>query len=155
MYRQLTLTQLLKGSNTITAAMSNTGYSSALSGWRDYLKTYNKGRPFILIGHSQGSYTLRQLIATQIDPNPKLRKRLVSAILLGGNVLVKTGKTVGGDFKHIPGCRTASSISCVIAFSTFDAPVPAKSLFGRASGGIGQTPQTARACSATIPARSS
>ena len=140
MYRQVTVTQLLKGTNTITAAMGNIGYASALSGWKDYLRTYNKGRPFILIGHSQGSLTLRKLIATQIDPNPKLRKRLVSAILLGGNVLVKTGKTVGGDFKHIPGCRTASSISCVIAFSTFDAPVPAKSLFGRTTGGIGQTP---------------
>ena len=140
MYRQITLTQLLKGSNTITAAMSNTGYGSALSGWKDYLKTYNKGRPFILIGHSQGSYTLRQLIATQIDPKPKLRKRLVSAFLLGGNVLVKQGKDVGGDFKHIPACRTASSTTCVIAFSTFNAPVPSGSLFGRTTGSIVQTP---------------
>ena len=133
MYRQVTLTQLLKGSNTITASMSNTAYQSALAGWKDYLKTYNKGRPFILIGHSQGSFTLRKLIATQIDKNAKLRKRLVSAILLGGNVLVKKGKGVGGDFKHIPACRTAKSTSCVIAFSTFNAAVPANSLFGRPS----------------------
>jgi hypothetical protein len=140
MYRQVTLTQLLKGSNTITPAMSNTAYQSALAGWKDYLKTYNKGRPFILIGHSQGSFTLRKLIATQIDKNAKLRKRLVSAILLGGNVLVKKGKGVGGDFKHIPACRRAKSTSCVIAFSTFNAPVPANSLFGRASAALGETP---------------
>ncbi len=139
MYRQVTLTQLLKGTNTITAAMSAIAYNSALAGWKDYLRTYNKGRPFILIGHSQGSLTLRKLIASQIDPNAKLRKRLVSALVLGGNVLVKQGKNVGGDFKHIPGCRTARSISCVIAFSTFNDTVPAKSLFGRASGGIGHT----------------
>ena len=52
-------------------------------------------------------------------------------------MLVKKGKTVGGDFKHVPGCRTSSSLSCVIAFSTFNAPVPAKSLFGRAGAGLG------------------
>ncbi len=151
MYRQVTLTQLLKGPNTITAAMSNTGYESALAGWRDYLGTYSKGRPFILIGHSQGSFTLRRLIATQIDPNPKLRKRLVSAILLGGNVLVKKGKTVGGDFKHIPACRTARSISCVIAFSTFNAPVPTNSLFGRPAAGLGATPPKGTAVLCAYP----
>jgi hypothetical protein len=120
--------------------MSKTAYNSALAGWKDYLRTQNKGRPFILIGHSQGSFTLRQLIASQIDPNAKLRKRLVSAILLGGNVLVKTGKNVGGDFKHVPGCRTPSSLTCVIAFSTFNAAVPAKSLFGRPGAGLGAAP---------------
>jgi hypothetical protein len=138
MYRQITLTQLLKGTNTITPAMSVTAYKSALAGWKDYLRTYNKDRPFILIGHSQGSFTLRQLIANEIDPNAKLRKRLVSAILLGGNVLVKSGKTTGGDFKHIPACRSASSISCVIAFSTFNQAVPAGSLFGRPNAQLGR-----------------
>ena len=126
MYRQVTLTQLLKGTSTITPQMSQIAYASALSGWKDYLRTYNKGRPFVLIGHSQGSFTLRKLISTQIDPNRRLRRLMVSAILLGGNVLVKTGKDVGGDFKHIHGCHSASTISCVIAFSTFNAPVPAE-----------------------------
>jgi hypothetical protein len=140
MYRQVTLTQLLKGPSTITAQMSRIAYDSALSGWRDYLRTYNKGRPFVLIGHSQGSFTLRKLIATQIDPNRRLRRLMVSAILLGGNVLVKTGRDVGGDFKHIPACHRATDISCVIAFSTFNAPVPSNSLFGRPSAALGQQP---------------
>jgi hypothetical protein len=131
MYRQVTLTQLLKGESTITAQARNIAYSSALSGWKAYLRGYNHDRPFVLIGHSQGSGILRKLIATQIDPNPKLRELMVSAIVLGGNVLVKKGEGIGGDFKHIPGCRTVTQTSCVIAFSTFDAPVPPNSLFGR------------------------
>ena len=48
---------------------------------------------------------LEQLIKEQIDPNPTLRKQLVSADLLGGNVLVPKGKTVGGDFKNVPTCQ--------------------------------------------------
>jgi Protein of unknown function (DUF3089) len=97
------------------------------------LKRFNHGRGFVLIGHSQGSFVLRKLIANDIDRKPAIRKRLVSAILLGGNVLVKKGKKVGGDFKHIPGCTKATQLGCVIAFSTFDQPLPTSSLFGRPS----------------------
>jgi hypothetical protein len=60
-----------------------------------------------------------------------VRRRLLSAILMGGNVLVKTGSGVGGSFKHIPACRSKTQLGCVIAFSTFDQPVPSDSLFGR------------------------
>jgi hypothetical protein len=66
-----------------------------------------------------------------IDPKKKVRQRLISAILLGGNVTVASGQTVGGDFKHIPGCTKAKQFGCVIAFSTFNAVPPADSLFGR------------------------
>jgi hypothetical protein len=131
MYRQVTITRLLQGPGTITPAMRKTAYDSALSGWKTYLKKYNDGRPFVLIGHSQGSFVLRQLIGDQIDSKPALRKQLVSAILLGGNVLVKNGKTSGGDFKHIQGCASQTQTGCVMAWSTFNAPVPSDSLFGR------------------------
>ena len=66
-----------------------------LAAWRTYLRKYNQGRGVVLIGHSQGSFVLRELIHQDIDPKKKVRKRLVSAILLGGNVTVKTGKTSG------------------------------------------------------------
>ena len=43
----------------------------------------------------------------------------------------RTASGVGGDFKHIPACRSSTQLGCVIAFSTFDQPVPPDSLFGR------------------------
>ena len=48
---------------------------------------------------------------SEIDPKPKVRKLLISAVLLGGNVLVPQGQDVGGDFKHIPACRVAAASS--------------------------------------------
>jgi hypothetical protein len=85
----------------------------------------------VLIGHSQGSFVLEQLIAKDVDPKPAVRRLLLSAILLGGNVLVKHGRDLGATFQHIPACRSDTQLACVIAFSTFDQPAPADSIFGR------------------------
>ena len=71
-------------------------YDSLLAGWKDYLAHDNHGRPIIFIGHSQGAAMLIRLLQNQIDPNPRLRKLMVSAILLGGNVTVPVGKTSAG-----------------------------------------------------------
>jgi hypothetical protein len=113
------------------AAAYKIAYKDVLAAWKDYLKRYNKGRPFVLIGHSQGTFHLRKLIAEQIDKKPAVRKRMVSAILLGGNVIVPKGKDVGGDFKNVPACRKSRQTGCVVAFSTFDQVPPANSIFGR------------------------
>ena len=135
-YRQVTLTALLAGTNETPAQLA-VPLADVRSAFRDYLAKYNHGRGFVLIGHSQGSLILRELIARDVDAKPAVRKRLVSAILLGGDVMVKRGSDVGGDFKHIPGCRSDRQLGCVVAFSTFDQPVPPMSLFGRTSS-VGQ-----------------
>ncbi len=131
MYRQVTIPALFGGG--FTPERLQIAYSDVLEAWRTYLKNYNRGRGVVLIGHSQGTFHLDRLVAEQIDPRPDLRKRLVSAILLGGNVTVAKGRKAGGDFKHVPGCRSATQTGCVVAFSTFDAPVPATAIFGHSS----------------------
>ncbi|HEY2320454.1 MAG TPA: DUF3089 domain-containing protein [Solirubrobacteraceae bacterium] len=130
MYRQVTVPALQAGNEESPQQLA-IPIGDVRQAFATYLRKYNHGRGFVLLGHSQGSSVLEQLIAKDIDAKPAVRKRLVSAILLGGNVLVKRGKTVGGSFKHVPGCRSATQLACVIAFSTFDQPPPAKAIFGR------------------------
>lgn len=130
MYRQVTVPALTSG-NTESPAQLKIPLSDVTNAFQTYLRRYNHGRPFVLIGHSQGSFVLEQMIHNLIDPSRALRRQLLSAILLGGNVLVKDGSGVGGTFKHVPACRSERQSGCVIAFSTFDQPVPANSLFGR------------------------
>ncbi len=130
MYRQVTVPALDSGDQETPAQLA-TPVRDVRAAFASYLRHDNHGRPFVLIGHSQGSFVLEQLIAKVVDRDPALRDRMLSAILMGGNVLVRSGRDVGGTFRHIPACRTGAETGCVIAFSTFDAPPPANSLFGR------------------------
>jgi Protein of unknown function (DUF3089) len=133
MYRQLTIAAL---TGTAPGADLNLAYSDVLNAWNTYLQKYNHGRGVVLIGHSQGTGMLARLVREQIDPNPAERSRLVSALLLGGpsrlgGITVPQGRDVGGSFQNVPACRSESQVGCVVAFSTFNAPVPANAGFGR------------------------
>jgi hypothetical protein len=139
-YRQLTLSGIgavsstpstTQAGTTRAATNPNAGYDDVLAAWKTYLAKDNHGRGVVFIGHSQGSFVLEQLLSRQVDNKPSVRKLLVSAIILGGNVTVKKGQAVGGTFAHIPACRSTAQLGCVVAYSTFDAPVPTDSLFGR------------------------
>jgi hypothetical protein len=130
-YRQITLVGLFAGG--VTAAMRERAYDDVRAAWRTYLRRYNRGRKVVLIGHSQGTFALRRMIAEEIDPKRSERRRIISAILLGGDVEVAAGSDRGGDFEHLRACRSTRQIHCVIAFSTFGAQVPADSFFGRTS----------------------
>jgi Protein of unknown function (DUF3089) len=132
MYRQRTVPSLIR----IDPRANQVAYLSLLSGWDDYMAHYNHGRPVIFIGHSQGSAILIRLLKAKIDPNPRLRAQMVSAILLGGNVTVPVGKDVGGSFSHIPTCGSARQTGCVIAYSSFGSTPPAASFFGRPGVGV-------------------
>jgi hypothetical protein len=129
-YRQVTIFGLLNPSS-VTPAMRRQGYADVREAWRTYLRKYNHGRGVVLIGHSQGSFVLRDLIAKEVDGKPGVRRRMLSALLLGGNVTVKKGGDRGGDFKHVRACRSRNQLGCVIAFSTFNETPPATAIFGR------------------------
>lgn len=133
MYRQETVVAIFDGlfGTPTTTPNPAPAFADVQAAFETYLRKYNHGRGFVLIGHSQGSLVLRELIAKDIDRKPAVRRLLVSAILMGGNVVVRRGKGIGGDFRHIPACRSDAQLGCVIAFSTFDQAPPSDSLFGR------------------------
>lgn len=132
MYPQLTL-QAIKTPGEITLEDEGKAFGGVLGAFQEYLQKYNKGRGIVLIGHSQGSAMLEALMEQTFDTNPELRKRLVSAIILGGNVLVPEGQREGGTFKNIPSCAEAQETGCVIAYSSFLKEPPEVSFFGRPS----------------------
>jgi Protein of unknown function (DUF3089) len=145
MYRQVTLAALAgHPALDVPTSYERTAYDSLLAGFDDYLAHFNDGRPIVFIGHSQGAAILINLLARVVDGNAGLRNRLVLAIILGGDVEVRTGSLTGGSFVHIPLCSRAGEHGCVIAYSSFPGQPPASSLFGRPGQGVAlQSGQTA------------
>ncbi|MEI2642642.1 MAG: DUF3089 domain-containing protein [Candidatus Nanopelagicales bacterium] len=128
MYRQLTLAALLGGG--ATQQDRDNAYSDVETAFDAYLAE-NPDRPFVLIGHSQGSGMLKRLIKERIDGDAALRSRMLSAMLTGSTVAVPTGKTVGGDFSSVPICTRKGQINCVISYGSFATKPPASSFFGK------------------------
>ncbi len=139
-YPQLTLAAL--GSGRITLANVQTAYDGVRAAFADYLATYNRGRGVVFIGHSQGAMLLADLLRYEVDPKPEVRKLLVSALLMGGNVTVAAGQTTGGDFVNIPACGSASQTGCVVGYSSFVEAPPPDAVFGRVMGALGMLPIT-------------
>ncbi len=136
LYRQITLTALRANLSGKPMAMDRMmAYNDVLDAWNHYLANDNKGRGVVLIGHSQGSGVLMQLIKNEIDGKP-IQDRIVSAMLVGTNITVPKGQDVGGVFQKMPLCRSANQTGCVISYVTFreNAPPPANTLFGRIPG---------------------
>jgi hypothetical protein len=133
-YPQLTLSAILNPADH-TAANLAKAYGGVAAAWDDYLAHDNDGRGVVVIGHSQGASMLIALLRRKVDDVPAVRRHLVSAIILGGNVTVPLGRTVGGSFAHIPACTSTTETECVIAYSSFDQQPPPGSLFGRPDPG--------------------
>lgn len=133
-YRSVTLAGLAP---TVTANQLGPpfalAYGDVLAAWRNFLATRNDRRPFVLIGHSQGSIHLLKLLQDEIEGRP-IARQMVSALLIGWRVDVPPGRDVGGALRSTPLCRRAGQTGCVVTYMSFraDVPPPEGSLFGRA-----------------------
>jgi len=133
-YRQATLAAIpviLSGGDA--APVMDLAYGDVRDAWRSYLRDHNGGRPFVLIGHSQGTIHLTRLIAEEIE-GKDAAPRMLSAMLLGFAVEVPEGKLVGGSFRQTPLCTARGQTGCAISYMTFRASTPpgSASFLGRA-----------------------
>ncbi len=135
-YRQVTLPGIVATASDKTHAASNLAYGDVLAAWREYLANDNHGRGVVFVSHSQGTQMLIRLLSEEIDPNPAARAKLVSAVLLGGNLAVAKGERAGGDFQAIPTCASGDETGCAIAYSAFAKQPGQSSLFGRVNGSL-------------------
>jgi len=146
LYRQSSI-----GTSTPPAADAGDGGGVSLSGdsaialgdvkaaFDYYMAHWNKGRKFVLIGHSQGTFMLQGLMTDRFDSDSgaSLRAQMISALLVGGGPSVPANQNVGGTFKNIPACSASAQTGCIVAYNSFakEAPPPANSLFGKSTPG--------------------
>jgi hypothetical protein len=123
------------GLNHPSGTQSDVPMLDVQAAWNYYLKNDNKGRGVVVIGHSQGTILLQNLIAGSIDGTPS-QALLVSAFLAGDpSLAVPPGGVVGGTFAHIPTCSDAAQTGCVYVWGSYLAgDTSAPPLFGQARG---------------------
>jgi pimeloyl-ACP methyl ester carboxylesterase len=79
-----------------------------------YIKNYNKGKPFILAAHSQGSMVMAALIALHLKDKPDVYERMIAAYLIG----MPIPETFYELFPHIKPAQNADDLGVVISYNT-------------------------------------
>lgn len=104
-------------------------YRDVLAAWKSYLAHDNHGRGMVLVGHSQGSIILKQLIAEEIDGKPA-QKLLVAAYLAGNPDLNAQ------SFHAVKPCAEPDQTGCVIAWSSYIDNYQGPRFFGGTHSGV-------------------
>jgi pimeloyl-ACP methyl ester carboxylesterase len=74
-----------------------------------YLQHFNKGRPFIVVGHSQGTTHALRLIEEKIDNTPLYRQLVVAYVV--GYWLPRDKFSRG--FEQVTPCTGAGQTGCI------------------------------------------
>jgi hypothetical protein len=86
-------------------------YSDVKAAFIYYLKHWNKGRPFIIAGHSQGGLHAMHLLKDVVE-GTSLSRQLVVAYPVGYPV-------PNTFFKHLPPCTTPEQTGCFCTWRTY------------------------------------
>lgn len=122
-YRQATLLSLATADGPARDAALAAAYVDIDVAWTDFLAQRDSNRGIVLLGHSQGSRMLKNLLQNRIENDPASREMLVSAIIPG--VTLRQS-----DFTTVVPCTDPSQTGCVVAYSTFSRTPPADSRYG-------------------------
>lgn len=112
LYRQMNLAGLkVKGKDA--KLLANAGFDDVLRAFTYYLKHENKGRPFFLAGHSQGSMILTNLMLEKWGKTGA-EERFIAALLIGWTI-------TKGDLEthdNIKMCADSAETNCIISYNT-------------------------------------
>jgi len=113
-YRQASFGSFLVG-NADTAKALAIAYSDVLAAFDRYIATENGGRPFILVGHSQGSLHGLHLLSDRIA-GTELAQRFIAAYLPGWPIAPETDLNA---LEGINPCGTPEALHCVASWHSF------------------------------------
>ena len=126
-YRQVTIGSLV-GQNP--DADRELATADVVDAFKHFIANHAQGRPYLLVGHSQGAGKLRELIVAEIEGDEWLESRLVAAHLIGTAIEVPNGALTGGAFTTLPLCQSQDEAGCVLTWGSYRKTVPPTAEFG-------------------------
>lgn len=121
-YRQASLRAFstMQGDGALAYALA---YGDVLRAFDRYMAQDNGGRPFILVGHSQGALHVFNLLRDRIDGRP-VGRRMVAAYAFGYGIVAGD---FGTTFTTIKPCIAPRQVRCMIGWNSFLAGADATS----------------------------
>lgn len=123
LYRQVTIGTYMR-ETADTQSFFDLAYGDIEEAFRHYLDNDNEGRPFVIMGHSQGTHMTTRLLQEVIEPDEALSSRMVVALLIGGAVSTREGETTGGTFSRLATCTSQDELGCVVAYRSYAKELP-------------------------------
>ena len=111
-YRQASIYSYF-GSDELREEVHGFVYQDVKKSFEYFIDHFNKGRPFIIASHSQGTHHAIRLLAEEIDASD-LYPRMVGAYIIGGTI----SKDWMGDMTNISVCDSAEQLGCLVHWDT-------------------------------------
>lgn len=112
-YRQATFGAFVTDAPAARQAL-DLAYGDVARAFDVFAASLKPGQPFVLAGHSQGSFHIKRLLAERIKGTP-LQRQLVAAYAIGW--LVDTNRDLAA--MGIPACAGPDATGCVISWLSF------------------------------------
>ena len=109
-YRQATLYSFFDEQTPNGQAALDLAYADVKAAFQYYLAHYTQGRPIVIAGHSQGTAHATRLLHDFFDNDPKLRRQLVAAYLIGF-------KVKPNEYQTIRPCADSTQTGCFISYN--------------------------------------
>ena len=97
--------------DSLSWAAAEVAYQDINEAFKHYLKHWNRGRPIVIAGHSQGAFHGRRLLQEHFDGTP-LAAQFVAAYLPGMDM-------VASEFNAIPTCDVPDQTGCLCTWMTY------------------------------------
>lgn len=110
-YRQAHIQNFYSADSLKAHAAFELAYTDIRDAFAYYLSHYNKGRPFIIAGHSQGALLSERLLKEEVEGKPLMRQ-LVAAYIAGWPV-------PAGYFTTLKVCTDSLQTGCFCSWRTF------------------------------------
>lgn len=114
-YREANLQAFLPDKFMLGTQALDLAYEDVETAFEYYLQHFNQGRPFIIVGHSQGTAHALRLLEQKID-NSDLYQQLVAAYVVG--YWLPKDKFSRG-FEFIDPCVEPNQTGCIVSYDSY------------------------------------
>ena len=116
-YREASIFIYLSPDPVVRDKILDAVYPDISSAFEYFIQHYNNGRPFVIVGHSQGTHLAMRLLH-ELDQAPHIANRMVAAYLIGSLGVSLTEDYVD-SLDQFSVCKKSTDTQCLIHWDTY------------------------------------